>query len=72
MLPLLLTRYIMGSIPVLAVLLAPLTGLEVRGSRVEGKTLVVECNLSINLNSLTIEQVAMPQPCPKSKPQTSR
>ena len=39
------------------ILFNPLTGLEVRGSRVEGTVLVVEVKLSVNLTSLTIEQV---------------
>ncbi len=39
------------------ILFAPLTGLEVVGSRVDGGTLVAEMRLSVNLNSLTIEQV---------------
>ena len=38
-------------------LFGPLTGLEVRATRVEGSVLVVEVALSINLASLTIEQV---------------
>ena len=39
------------------ILFAPLTGLEVQGSRVEGSVLVVEVKLSVNLTSLRIEQV---------------
>ena len=39
------------------ILFNPLTGLEVRGSRVEGPVLIVEVKLSVNLTSLTIEQV---------------
>ena len=39
------------------ILFAPLTGLEVRGTRVEGSLLVVEAKPSVNLISLTIEQV---------------
>ena len=39
------------------ILFNPLTGLEVRGSRVEGSVLIVEMKLSFNLTSLTIEQV---------------
>ena len=35
----------------------PLTGLEVQSTRVEGRVLVVETKLSVNLSSLTIEQV---------------
>ncbi|KOO32003.1 hypothetical protein Ctob_011440 [Chrysochromulina tobinii] len=38
-------------------LFAPLTGIEVLGTRIEGAVLVVEARLSINLNALTIEQV---------------
>ena len=38
-------------------LFAPLTGLEVQHTRVEGAALVVEVRLSINLNAMTIEQV---------------
>ena len=39
------------------ILFAPLTGLEVRSTRVESDVLVVEAAPSINLVSLTIEQV---------------
>ena len=39
------------------VLFAPLTGIEVIGSRVVESLLVVEVRLNINLRSLTIEQV---------------
>ncbi len=39
------------------VLYAPLTGLEVQGTRVEGTVLVVEAKVSINLMSLTMEKV---------------
>uniref|UniRef100_A0A7S2FQQ3 Uncharacterized protein n=1 Tax=Haptolina brevifila TaxID=156173 RepID=A0A7S2FQQ3_9EUKA len=39
------------------VLFAPLCGLEVRGSRVTGTTAVLDVALSINLASLTIEQM---------------
>jgi hypothetical protein len=39
------------------ILFNPLTGLEVSGSRVEGPMLIVEVKLSVNLTSLTIEQV---------------
>ena len=39
------------------ILFGPLTGLEVRSTRVDGTALVVEVALSINLASLTIEQV---------------
>ena len=35
----------------------PLTGLEVCGRRVEGSVLIIEVRLSVNLTSLTIEQV---------------
>ena len=35
----------------------PLTGLEVRSNRIDGVVLVVEVAISINLASLTIEQV---------------
>lgn len=37
-------------------LFAPLTGLEVRATRVEGSALVVNVALSVNLVALTIEQ----------------
>ena len=36
---------------------APLTGVEVQGSRVDGPILVVEARLSVNLAALTIEEV---------------
>lgn len=36
---------------------APLTGIEVQNTRVEGNVLVVEARLSVNLTALTIEQV---------------
>ena len=39
------------------ILFAPLTGLEVQGTRVENGTLVVEVKLSVNLRSLTLEDV---------------
>ena len=39
------------------ILFAPLTGLEVRLTRIEGSVLVVTVALSVNLASLTIEQV---------------
>ena len=39
------------------ILFAPLTGMEVRGSRVEGSVQVYEVALSVNMASLTIEQV---------------
>jgi hypothetical protein len=38
-------------------LFAPLTGLEVLTTRVEGRVLVVVVRLSVNLNAATIEQV---------------
>ena len=38
-------------------LFAPLTGIEVLGTHVEGSVLIVEVGLSINLASLTIDQV---------------
>ena len=40
------------------VLFAPLTGIEMRGSRIEGSVVVAEMVLSVNLMSPTIEQVA--------------
>ena len=39
------------------ILFAPMTGLEVLGTRVEGGVIVVETRLSVNLSALTIEQV---------------
>jgi hypothetical protein len=36
---------------------APLTGVEVQKTRVDGSTLVVEARLSVNLAALTIEEV---------------
>lgn len=36
---------------------APLTGVEVQGTRVDGSVLVVEARLSVNLTALTIEEV---------------
>ena len=39
------------------ILFAPLSGLEVMGTRVQGAVLVVEVRLSINLNNATIEEV---------------
>ena len=39
-------------------LLPPLMGLQVNGTSVDGGTLVVECRISINMASLTLEQVA--------------
>ena len=38
-------------------LFAPLTGIEVQGTRIDSAVLVIEARLSVNLNSLTIEQV---------------
>ena len=38
-------------------LFAPLTGIEVHSTRVEGTVLVVEARLSVNLNALTIEEI---------------
>jgi hypothetical protein len=43
--------------PATECLFAPLTGIEVLRTRVEGRTLVIEARLSVNLNALTIEQV---------------
>ena len=37
-------------------LFAPLTGIEVQGTRIDGAVLVIEARLSVNLNALTIEQ----------------
>ena len=39
-------------------LLPPLMGLQVRGTSVDGRTLVVDCRISINMASQTLEQVA--------------
>ena len=39
------------------VLFAPLTGMEVQGTRIEGSTMVVSVNVSVNLAALTIDQV---------------
>ena len=39
-------------------LLPPLMGLQVRGTSVDGGTLIVKTRLSINMASLTLEQVA--------------
>lgn len=39
------------------ILFAPLTGMEVRGSRVEGAVQVYEVGLTVNMVALTIEQV---------------
>ena len=41
---------------------APLTGIEVLRTRVEGTVLVVESRLSVNLRALTIEQARSPRP----------
>jgi hypothetical protein len=38
-------------------LFAPLTGLELQSSRVEGSVLVIEARLSVNMAAATIEQV---------------
>ena len=40
------------------ILFAPLTGIDVQGTRAQGDVLVVDIRLSINLNNLTLEQVA--------------
>lgn len=42
-------------------LLPPLMGLQVTGTSVDGNTLVVKCRLSINMASLTLEQVGSPR-----------
>ena len=39
-------------------LLPPLMGLQVHGTGVDGGTLIVECRISVNMASLTLEQVA--------------
>ena len=39
------------------ILYGPLMGMEVRGTRVDGSTLVIEVDLSTNQKSLTLEQV---------------
>ena len=39
------------------ILFAPLTGIEVTDTRVEGSVLVVNVRLNVNLTALTIEQV---------------
>ena len=39
------------------ILFGPLTGIEVLRVRIEGSVVVIECGLSINLSSLTLEQV---------------
>ena len=39
------------------ILFAPLTGVEVLGVRVEGSVVVIECEFSINLTALTLEEV---------------
>ena len=41
------------------ILFAPLTGMEVRGSRVEGSVQIYEVALTVNMASLTIEQVVV-------------
>jgi hypothetical protein len=38
-------------------LFAPLTGIEVLRTRIDGAVLIIEARLSVNLNALTIEQV---------------
>ena len=43
------------------ILYGPLMGMEVRGTHVNGSTLVVEVVLSTNQKSLTLEQVARPR-----------
>ena len=43
-------------------LFAPLTGFEVLQTRIDGRVLVVEVRLSVNLNALTIEQVRSSPP----------
>ena len=49
-------------------LLPPLMGLQVSGTSVDGNTLVVKCRLSINMASLTLEQVV----CPHASAHTAR
>ena len=49
------------------ILFAPLTGLEVQATRVQGSVLVVGVSLSVNLSSLTIEQ-ARARRCDVSRP----
>ena len=39
-------------------LLPPLMGIQIIGTRVEGHTLIVESRFSLNMASLTLEQVA--------------
>ena len=39
------------------ILFAPLTGIEVQSMRTEGSITIVSCSVSVNLSSLTIEQV---------------
>ena len=39
------------------ILYGPLMGMEVRRTRVDGSTLVIEVDLSVNQKSLTLEQV---------------
>ena len=45
-------------------LFAPLTGIEVLRTRIDGAVLVIEARLSINLNALTIEQAPPPRTSP--------
>ena len=40
-------------------LFAPLTGVEVQGTRIDGAVLIIEARLSVNLNALTIEQARL-------------
>ena len=40
-------------------LFAPLTGIEVQGTRIDGAALIIEARLSVNLNALTIEQARL-------------
>ena len=42
------------------ILFAPLTGLEVQGTRAEGGVIMVDVRLATNQSALTIEQVAGP------------
>ena len=51
-------------------LLPPLMGLQVNGTSVDGGTLVVACRISINMASLTLEQVAGKVPSPTLPPPT--
>ena len=43
--------------PWCTVLFPPLTGVEAVGARVEGKTLIVSCKLSVNLRALELQDV---------------